>query len=471
MLVNTDQHGAVRSDDPLNCPPKCESTVVCGRLEEEDVGAASSGRRAFVAPDGGFQAWLQVVGAFFVSFNSWGIVGTFGVFQTFYETSPSSILLQSSPSQISWIGSMQAFLLLLVSVLSGPAFDSGHMKFLLASSLFCTPLGFMMTSISSEYWHVMLAQGLCIGVGLGAGFTPSVSIVPQYFLRRRATALGMAATGASIGGVVYPILFHASLDTLGFRWSCRILGFVSAATLAIPFLVLRNQVGFSAAQKRRLIDLAALRNPHFVVYCLAMFLIFLGFLIPMFYVQSFAISKGIVGNVVNVDDGDGDGGGYGDGHGDGLAFYLLPILNAGSTLGRLLPNYVVDRCGPFNVLLPLTTGSAILALCWPSVQSTGGIVVFASLYGFFTGGMVSATAVPIISFANNQRNVGTYVGMCFFCTAFGLLAGPPSAGAILTQSNNYLGPSLFGGIALLLASFLLVAIRLRMVGCVAAVKV
>lgn len=30
-------------------------------------------------PDGGFTAWLQVVGGFFLIFNAWGIVNTFGV--------------------------------------------------------------------------------------------------------------------------------------------------------------------------------------------------------------------------------------------------------------------------------------------------------------------------------------------------------------------------------------------------------
>ncbi|KAL5335189.1 hypothetical protein BJX70DRAFT_375748 [Aspergillus crustosus] len=36
-------------------------------------------------PDGGLTAWLQVAGAFFLFFNSWGIINTFGVYQTYYE--------------------------------------------------------------------------------------------------------------------------------------------------------------------------------------------------------------------------------------------------------------------------------------------------------------------------------------------------------------------------------------------------
>src|SRR4051794_9486812 len=79
-------------------------------------------------PDGGFQAWLQVVGSFLLFFNGWGSVNAFGVFQTYYEKRGLS-----DPSAISWIGSIQAFLLLFCGVISGPLFDKGYMKSLIAT--------------------------------------------------------------------------------------------------------------------------------------------------------------------------------------------------------------------------------------------------------------------------------------------------------------------------------------------------
>ncbi|EKG19238.1 hypothetical protein MPH_03499 [Macrophomina phaseolina MS6] len=60
-------------------------------------------------PDGGLQAWLQVLGAHLLFFSSSGIVSAFGAFQTFYE---SHYLTSSSPSAISWIGTIQGFLLI-----------------------------------------------------------------------------------------------------------------------------------------------------------------------------------------------------------------------------------------------------------------------------------------------------------------------------------------------------------------------
>jgi presenilin-like A22 family membrane protease len=37
----------------------------------------------------------------------------------------------------------------------------------------------MMTSICTEYWQVVLAQGLVVGIGTGCMLLPSVAVMPQ----------------------------------------------------------------------------------------------------------------------------------------------------------------------------------------------------------------------------------------------------------------------------------------------------
>lgn len=49
-------------------------------------------------PDGGLIAWIQVLGAFLVNLNNWGLVNSFGVYQAYYET---QLLTSHSPSTIS----------------------------------------------------------------------------------------------------------------------------------------------------------------------------------------------------------------------------------------------------------------------------------------------------------------------------------------------------------------------------------
>ena len=125
-----------------------------------------------------------------------GIINTFGSYQAYYT---SDLLLNSSPSAISWIGSIQAFLLLLVGALTGPIYDAGYFRALLIGGSFLLVLGQMMLSLCHEYWQVLLAQAFCMGIGCGALFIPAVAILSTYFTTRIGTAVGIAASGSSLG--------------------------------------------------------------------------------------------------------------------------------------------------------------------------------------------------------------------------------------------------------------------------------
>lgn len=57
-------------------------------------------------PDGGLKAWTQAVMGHLVAFNTCGYIASFGVFQAYYQSA-----LGVSPSAISWVGSVQIFLI------------------------------------------------------------------------------------------------------------------------------------------------------------------------------------------------------------------------------------------------------------------------------------------------------------------------------------------------------------------------
>ena len=65
-----------------------------------------------------------------------------------------------------------------------------------------TVFGVMMTSLGTAYWQVILAQGVCMGLGMTCLFVPCVAVLPPYFSSRRALAMGLAASGSSIGELV-----------------------------------------------------------------------------------------------------------------------------------------------------------------------------------------------------------------------------------------------------------------------------
>ena len=119
-------------------------------------------------------------------------MNTFGVYQAYYEL---DILRHVSPSTISWIGSTQAFLLMLVGSMTGPVYDAGYFRALVLTGSFLVVFGHMMLSLCKEYYQVLLAQAFCIGIGTGFLFVPSVAILSTYFTTRLAFATGIAAAG------------------------------------------------------------------------------------------------------------------------------------------------------------------------------------------------------------------------------------------------------------------------------------
>ncbi|KAI8958335.1 monocarboxylate permease-like protein, mch4 [Daldinia sp. FL1419] len=301
-------------------------------------------------PDGGLVAWLQVLGAFVLYFNHWGTMNTFGVYQTYYE---KELLQHMSPSDISWIGSLQSFLLLGVGVVSGPLYDAGFLRLLLVCGSTLMTLGTMLTSICTEYWQVMLAQGVCVGVGAGCLFIPSVAVIPEYFQKRKSLAMGIGL-----------------LSRIGFGWTARIMGFTFFATTIIPLLVLRRRTITTKAQS--LIDLKA---PP---------LSYVAFFSPIFYLQSYALLHGT--------------------EGQGVELYLVAILNAASVLGRITPSFIANNIGPIHTLFLSAALTCITIFAWINTNSGGENITFAVFYGFFTGGMVALPAVT----------TGDYIGIQLF---------------------------------------------------------
>ena len=147
-------------------------------------------------PNGGTSAWLSTFAAFLLFLVSWGPSAGFGAFQNYYQR---SLLAEYTPSTIAWIGTVNATLLISSGALAGPLFDRGYVRHVMVLGCFMTVLGQMMLSLSTKYYQVMLAQGLCSGFGSGLLYVPSIALVNTMFTTKRGVAMGILTSGASLG--------------------------------------------------------------------------------------------------------------------------------------------------------------------------------------------------------------------------------------------------------------------------------
>lgn len=101
------------------------------------------------APDGGFWAWTTVAGGYLAVFVQFGLINTFGVFQSYYEVHQ---LADYSESEIAWIGSVQQLILFFVGLFVGRVFDAHGAHVLLIPGGIIFVLSLMMTSCESARW-------------------------------------------------------------------------------------------------------------------------------------------------------------------------------------------------------------------------------------------------------------------------------------------------------------------------------
>ncbi|KAH9841219.1 Major Facilitator Superfamily [Teratosphaeria destructans] len=392
-------------------------------------------------PNGGTKAWLQVLGSWFLFFNTWGLLNTFGVYQTYYE---GGQLFVANSSDISWIGTVQALMVLIVGAVVGPIYDRGYFRWLLVFGTFMVVFGHMMLSLCHTLWECILAQGFVIGIGAGALFVPAVAILPTYFSTRLGLAVGLAASGSSSGGIIYPIMFYKLLGEVGFGWAVRILGFTALATLIVPLLCMQMRV--KPPKARALFDMTAFTDLPYMVLVLACAIGFIALYVGIFYFSYFGESTGITDA--------------------SLSFYLIPILNAGSVFGRTVPNYLADKIGPLNVITPGAFLVGVILLCNLAVTGVAGIVITTLFFGFFSGIFIALPPVLFVVFTKDRTKIGTRIGMGFAMLGAGVLCGGPGGGGILDRRGtdasqlDWTSTWIYGGVTGLAAGCALLGLRI-----------
>lgn len=440
-LEANSQHGTSSdedSDSPNDLTHVQTNTSAIARTLSV-VRTRDSGKDLGPPPDGGLQAWTQVALGHLIIFNTWGYINSFGVFQTYYTST-----LNRPPSDISWVGSIQIFLLFFIGTFSGRATDAGYFRFTLIVGATLECFCIFMTSLCTQYWQLFLAQGLGQGIGCGLMFCPTLALISTYFVRRRGIALGLVASGSATGGLVFPAVVMRLLPRIGYGWTMRVLGFISVATL-IPCLVFFKQ-RLPPRKSGPLVEWAAFKEPSYLLFAIGMFLNFWGLYVAFFYVGSFSRNIIGVGQTISID--------------------LLMVMNGVGLVGRLIPNFLADQfTGPLNLLIPFSAATALVAFCWAAVKNMSGLWAFAVFYGLTAAGIQSLFPATLSTLTTDMKKTGVRMGMVLSVVAVAALIGSPIAGALVQlDDGGYLYAQMFMGSAIIAGTLTLIGARIVKVG-------
>ncbi|KAF2134744.1 monocarboxylate permease-like protein-like protein [Dothidotthia symphoricarpi CBS 119687] len=285
-----------------------------------------------------------------------------------------------------------------------------------------------------------------------------ISILPTYFSARLGLATGIASSGSSMGGVIYPIVIKSLMYKIGFSWTTRVLGFMAFGMLLVPVFLMKERVRPTTRVARALIDRSAFTDQPFIIFILATLIGFIGLTIALFYLSSFALTQ-------RITDED-------------FAFYIVPLYNAASVFGRIAPNFLSDRIGPFNVIAPCAMITGVLMFCLVPLRAgqVGAMVTLTVLLGFFSGVFVAIPGTCFPRLTKDKSMLGTRVGMGFGVIGFGMLVGGPGAGRVLSPSSSptgaldFTGLWIFGGVAAIASGLLYCVVRFLLAGSKLVVK-
>lgn len=169
-----------------------------------------------------------------------------------------------------------------------------------------------------------------------------------------------------MGGIIYSIIFSQLQPKIGFPWATRVLGFVTLSGLLVAMAIILPQAKRNTAHEiRSLLDPTAFRDPAFMAFCLALFLMWIAYWVPFLLLPTFAQFKTTASS--------------------NLAFYVLVICNASTIPGRYLAVLLSKQFGPARTMCGFALASSILLFGWTGVKSVAATIVWAVLVALFMG--------------------------------------------------------------------------------------
>ena len=102
--------------------------------------------------------------------------------------------------------------------------------------------GFLLAPLTTEPWHLYLTIGVLVGGGsVCLGYSGQSLFLPNWFVRNRGLAIGLAFSGVGLGSVTLLPWVQWMILGMGWRDACRALGWLILVVLVPINLLLRKR--------------------------------------------------------------------------------------------------------------------------------------------------------------------------------------------------------------------------------------
>ncbi len=380
------------------------------------------------------RGWVVVVGGALACGTAFGTVYTFGAF---FEAMVED--LDAGRGSTALVFGVTLLLFFGFGVVSGPMADRFGPRRLVVGGSVLLAAGLALTSRVDTVATGYLTYGVGVGLGGGMIVTPMYAIAGGWFVRRRALAMGVVATGNGLGTLILVPLAERLIADHGWRTAYLTLALIDLVLITTASLVLLAPPVPAAPpalpRMRAVAGVSAFRL-LFVTSLLFSVSLFIAF----GFVVDFATAEGISSS---------------------RAALLVGIIGAASVVGRLGLTALAGRVAAVRLLQACLAAQPVAFALW---LAAGGsyplLVTFAVCLGVAYGGFVALgpeTAAVLFGVVG----LGAVMGLMFLGAGLGGLVGPPLAGWLADASDGSGVPITLALVVSLLAFGLSLAIPTR----------
>jgi MFS family permease len=280
-------------------------------------------------------------------------------------------------------------------------------------------------------WQLYIVYGTLVGVGFGGTSIPLSAISSRWFLKTRGLMSGIAVAGIGTGTMIVPLIANGFLAAYNWRMSFILIG-ILVIIIGIPAALLLkrdpSKIGESAwgereeavqkIQKKSEQGLTFRESLHTSRFWLLIMIFFLF----GYYVQSILVHIVPHAKALGIDANS--------------AAFIMTFLGIGSLSGRIVMGGISDRIGvKFTLICAL--GLILLTFLWLLIaENIWMLYIFALIYGFGYGAMISMQALAPASMFG-LLSLGTLFGTVAFLYTCGGAIGATVTGYIYDVTGSY----------------------------------
>jgi len=374
-----------------------------------------------------YYGWLIVLGVFLVQMFQVGFTTyAFGLLvvpmQEDFGVGRAEVMYGMTASTIAG---------LVLSPILGPMVDKRPLRVLMSIGALALAGGLFAMAASTNIWVFSAVFGISMSLGnlLLSALTASTTI-SRWFTAKRGRALGIAAIGTSVGGVLVPALLGYWIETEGWRASLQYLGWL-VLLLLLPFLALvmhsrpadkglaapgANTGGAAAPVVDQHFSTGdVLRNREFWLIGISLGLLFAVYSATMSHLPAYAAGLGV------------DTAGAGQ---------LVMVVAICGFVGKLLFGFAADR---ISLKLGLWVAQLLVVIAMVLLAAEGGVglmVLAAACMGLAAGGMLPVWGA-MLAVVFGTVSYGRVMGLMNPVIILLVMPSYTIAGLLYDLSNSY----------------------------------